>query len=273
MSGLRSLAFDEIAAGTGYGQSMTDVVDPADLPDELPDAEAVQHEHPDVTGGWLRPAVFGAMDGLVSNFALIMGVVGGTASLSGDGRHAVVLAGLAGLAAGAFSMAAGEYTSVASQSEFAKAQIEIEREEIIDHGAAEAAELATMFVDKGVDPDTAREVALQIHRDPEQAVRVHAREEFGIDPDDLPSALLAAGSSFVSFSLGAVIPLLPFLLGAANAWWSVGLSLGALFGCGAIVTAITDRPWWFGGARQLVLGGAAAGLTYLVGDAVGASLG
>jgi len=246
---------------------MSDLTEPP-FRAELPDAEDVQHEHPDVTGGWLRPAVFGAMDGLVSNFALIMGVVGGSSD-----RDPVILAGLAGLAAGAFSMAAGEYTSVASQSEFARAQIDIEREEIEENAEAETAELAAMFVDKGVDEQTAREVAQQIHRDPEQAVRVHALEEFGVDEDDLASPMLAAVSSFFSFAVGALIPLLPFLLGATAAWPAVVLSLIALFACGAVVTAITDRPWWFGGTRQLLLGGAAAGLTYLVGDAVGAQLG
>lgn len=236
----------------------------------LPDPEDIEHEHPDVTGGWLRPAVFGAMDGLVSNFALIMGVVGGS---SANDTKPVVLAGLAGLAAGSFSMAAGEYTSVASQSEFALAQVEIERHEILHNEDAEEAELATMFVEKGVEENVAREVAAQIHRDPENAVKVHAREEFGVDTDDLASPLLAAGSSFFSFAIGAVIPLFPYLIGIESPWLAIALSLMALFGCGAVVTRITARAWWFGGTRQLLLGGAAAGLTYLVGEAVGHSLG
>jgi VIT1/CCC1 family predicted Fe2+/Mn2+ transporter len=234
----------------------------------LPDPEEVQHEHPDVTGGWLRPAVFGAMDGLVSNFALIMGVVGG----STDSKP-VVLAGLAGLAAGAFSMAAGEYTSVASQSEFALAQVEIERREILRNEVAEEAELAAMFMEKGIDEEVAREMAEQVHRDPENAVRVHAREEFGVDIDDLASPMLAAGSSFVSFAVGALIPVFPYLIGIDSPWPAVVMSLVALFACGAIVTRITARSWWFGGIRQLLLGGAAAGLTYLVGDAVGGLIG
>lgn len=232
----------------------------------LPDLEEVNHEHPDVTGGWLRPAVFGAMDGLVSNFALIMGVAGGSAPGS---TKPVILAGLAGLAAGAFSMAAGEYTSVASQSEFALAQIEIERDEILNNESAEEAELAAMFAEKGVDEDVAREVAAQIHRDPENAVKVHAREEFGVDSDDLASPLLAAVSSFFSFAIGAILPILPYLLGVESAWPAVIISLIALFACGAVVTRITARSWWYGGIRQLVLGGAAAGMTYLVGSAVG----
>ncbi len=235
----------------------------------LPDPDAIDHEHPDVTGGWLRPAVFGAMDGLVSNFALIMGVVGGT---SADDTKPIVLAGLAGLAAGAFSMAAGEYTSVASQSEFALAQVEVERDEILANKRGETAELAAMFVEKGVDEATAREMAEQIHMDPEKAVRVHAREEFGVDVDDLASPMLAAVSSFFAFAVGALIPLTPYLLGVTSPWLAIGVSLTALFGCGALVTRLTARTWLFGGVRQLLLGGAAAGLTYLVGEAVGRSL-
>lgn len=242
----------------------------SDVPEPLPDPAVVSHEHPDVTGGWLRPAVFGAMDGLVSNFALMMGVVGG--SQASDTKP-VVLAGLAGMAAGAFSMAAGEYTSVASQREYAMAQVDIERDEILHNEPAEEAELAAMFMDKGVDEGTARDMAREIHKDPEQAVRVHSREEFGVDPDDLASPMLAAASSFFAFAVGAIIPLLSYLVGITSAWPAIVLSLVGLFACGAFVTRLTARPWWFGGTRQLALGGAAAALTYLVGEAVGASLG
>ena len=230
--------------------------------------QPIDHEHPDVTGGWLRPAVFGAMDGLVSNFALVMGVTGGS-----DDTKPVLLAGLAGLAAGAFSMAAGEYTSVASQSEFALAQIETERREIERNGPAEQAELAAMYVDKGVEESTARDAAAQIHRDVDNAVEVHAREEFGVDPHDLASPRLAAVSSFLAFALGALVPLLPLLIGIEAVWPIVVLSMIGLFACGALVTNLTSRSWWYGGIRQLALGGAAAGLTYLIGDLVGASLG
>jgi VIT1/CCC1 family predicted Fe2+/Mn2+ transporter len=242
---------------------------PESIEAPLPDPDVVVHEHPDVTGGWLRPAVFGAMDGLVSNFALIMGVVGGS---SADDTKPFVLAGLAGLAAGAFSMAAGEYTSVASQSEFALAQVELERDEILANKRGETAELAAMFVEKGVDEQTAREMAFQIHEDPENAVRVHAREEFGVDVDDLASPMLAAMSSFFAFAIGALIPLVPYLLGVESPWLAIAVSLVALFACGAVVTRLTARSWLFGGVRQLILGGTAAGLTYLVGEAVGRSL-
>jgi vacuolar iron transporter family protein len=232
--------------------------------------EQVMHEHGDVAGGWLRPAVFGAMDGLVSNFALISGVVGGT---TGGHSSAVVLAGLAGLAAGAFSMAAGEYTSVASQAEYTQAEIEVERREIFERPAAEQAELAQMYVDRGIHADLAAAIAEQVHADPELAVEVHAREELGVDPGHLPSPVVAAGSSFVSFAVGALLPVLPYLLGARTILPALVISLLALFGCGALVSRVTTRSWWYGGMRQLLLGGAAAALTYLIGDLVGTAIG
>ncbi|WP_370064536.1 VIT1/CCC1 transporter family protein [Streptacidiphilus sp. MAP5-3] len=231
-------------------------------------AEAYKHDHRDVNGGWLRPAVFGAMDGLVSNFALMSGVVGGHAS-----NNVVVLTGLAGLAAGAFSMAAGEYTSVASQRELVQAELEIERLELLRNPQEELAELAQLYVDRGVEPHLAFEVAQQLSADPERALDVHAREELGIDPDDLPSPLLAAVSSFISFALGALLPLLPYLLGATSLLPAVVLSIAGLFLCGAVVSKVTARTWWFGGFRQLALGGAAAGVTFLLGQLIGGHIG
>ncbi len=180
----------------------------------VPDVPVIQHEHPDVTGGWLRPSVFGAMDGLVSNVALIAGVAGGTQH--GGDSSAVLLAGIAGLVGGAFSMATGEYVSVASQSEAAAREIAKERREIIRNPVAETAELAEMYVEKGLEPRLAAEVARQIHVDVDNAVHVHAREELGVDPDDLASPRLAAASSFLSFAVGAFVPLLPYLLGSTQ---------------------------------------------------------
>ena len=232
-----------------------------------PDVPEIQHEHPDVTGGWLRPAVFGAMDGLVSNLALIAGVAGGTRDHTDS--TAVVLAGLAGLAAGAFSMAAGEYTSVASQSEAAQREIDKERREIIANPVAETDELAQMYVEKGLDPELAREVARQIHVDVDNAVTVHAREELGVDPHDLASPMTAAVSSFLSFAVGALVPVLPYLLGAGSLLPGLLVTLVALFLCGAVVTQVTSRSWWYGGLRQMLLGAAAAGLTYAFGSLVG----
>ncbi|HET6918950.1 MAG TPA: VIT1/CCC1 transporter family protein [Jiangellaceae bacterium] len=228
----------------------------------------VGHEHADVTSGWLRPAVFGAMDGLVSNFALIAGVTGG----SGE-RSVVILAGLAGLAAGAFSMAAGEYSSVAAQAEHAEAEIAVEREELLRNPSGEQAELADKYVKRGLDPELADEVARQLHQNPETALDVHTREELGVTPDDLPSPRLAALSSFLSFAVGALIPVLPYLLGATALWPAAVVSLLGLFVCGAVVTRVTSRRWWYGGLRQLVLGAAAATLTYAFGNAVGTGLG
>ena len=230
---------------------------------------SIQHEHADVTGGWLRPAVFGAMDGLVSNVALIAGVAGGTRDATNT--TAVVLAGLAGLAAGAFSMAAGEYTSVASQSEAARREIAKERAEIVGNPEGESAELTAMYVGKGLDPELAAEVARQIHLDVDNAVSVHAREELGVNPDDLASPLLAAGSSFVAFAIGALIPVLPYLLGASSLMIPLLVTGIALFLCGAVVTQVTSRTWWYGGLRQMLLGALAAALTYGFGALVGAS--
>ncbi len=231
------------------------------------DVPEISHDHPDVTGGWLRPAVFGAMDGLVSNLALIAGVAGGTRDHTDSSL--VVLAGLAGLAAGAFSMAAGEYTSVASQSEAAQREIDKERREIIANPQAEADELAEMYVAKGIAPELAAEVSRQIHVDVDNAVAVHAREELGVDPDDLASPMVAAVSSFLSFAVGAVLPVLPYLLGAGSLGPGLVGTLVALVLCGAVVTQVTSRSWWYGGSRQMLLGAAAAGLTYLFGSLVG----
>ena len=228
--------------------------------------ERVQHEHSDVTGGWLRPAVFGASDGLVSNFALIAGVTGGNAD-----NKAVLLAGLAGLAAGAFSMAAGEYISVRSQAEQALAEIDVERRELAARPHAEQRELAQMYVAKGLEPELAHEVARQLSRDPATALDVHVREELGLDPDALPSAMLAAGSSFASFAVGAFLPVLPYLLGATGLLPALLLTVAGLFLCGAFVTRLTPRPWWYGGGRQVVVGAIAAAVTYGVGSLVGAA--
>ena len=224
----------------------------------------VHHDHRDVTGGWLRPAVFGAMDGLISNFSLISGFAGANAD-----SHLVILSGLGGLVAGAFSMAVGEYVSVASQSDLARAEIDVERRELRHNAEAERQELAQLYISRGVEPDLAHEVARQLSRDPEQALEIHAREELGVSSNDLPSPLLAAGSSFASFSLGAVLPLLPFVLGASALFPAAIVAGLALFAAGATVARITARPWWYGGLRQLVLGAAAAAITFGVGAAIG----
>jgi vacuolar iron transporter family protein len=230
-------------------------------------AEA-HHSHRDVSGGWLRPAVFGAMDGLVSNLGLISGVAGSSAD-----SQAVAVAGMAGLAAGAFSMAAGEYTSVASQRELVLAELDVERRELRRHPADELAELTAVYEARGVEPELAREVARQLSADPEQALEMHAREELGVAPGELPSPAVAAASSFAAFGVGALLPVLPYLLGAAALWPAALLALLGLFLCGALVARVTARTWWYSGLRQLTLGAAAAAVTYGLGSFFGSAIG
>lgn len=227
----------------------------------------LHHTHRDVTGGWLRPATFGVMDGLVSNFALVAGVVGGGAS-----GKVVIMTGLAGLIAGACSMASGEFTSVSSQTELMQAEIEVERGELKAHPEDELRELALMYEAKGLRPELAAEVARELSSNPDIALDVHVREELGVDPNDLPSPWIAAGSSFAAFAFGALIPLLPFLFGATSVLPALLLSVLGLVVTGGVVARITARPFWYGGGRQLLLGGVSAAVTYAIGLLVGAGL-
>jgi len=232
----------------------------------LPPAE-LHHAHRDVTGGWLRPATFGVMDGLVSNFALVAGVLGG-----GAGTHVVVLTGLAGLAAGACSMASGEYISVTSQAELMRAEIAVEKHELRKNPDDELSELAAIFEAKGIRPALASVVARELTADPEIAWRVHVREELGVDPDDLPSAWVAAGSSFTAFALGAFVPLLPFLLGASGILAALVLTVLALALAGGLVARLTARPMWLGASRQVFFAAISAAVTFGIGLLAGASI-
>jgi VIT1/CCC1 family predicted Fe2+/Mn2+ transporter len=225
------------------------------------------HEHRDVSGGWLRPTVFGMMDGLVTNVSLIAGVGGG-----GLDRGRIILTGLAGLAAGAFSMATGEFTSVTSQNELVRAEVEVERSQLATYPEEEKAELAEAFQDKGVDPELAERVAEQVSRDQEEALRLHAVEELGVDPTDLPSPVVAAVSSFLAFAVGAVIPLLTYLAGSASLGLALAVAAAALLVAGGVVARLTDQRVWYGALRQLALAALAAGVTYLVGRAIGSSV-
>jgi VIT1/CCC1 family predicted Fe2+/Mn2+ transporter len=222
--------------------------------------------HRDVSGGWLRPAVFGVSDGLVSNFALVMGVAGADVS-----NRLILLAGLAGLLAGAFSMATGEYVSVRSQQEMVESELAVERRELSRSPEAEMAELAALYRSRGIDADLAQEVARQLMRDPEVAWRVHAREELGIDPDHLASPWVAAGASFVAFAIGAVVPLLSYLLTLGDSAFAVSalLSAAALVLVGTLVSRYTNRSAVYTAMRQLLLGAGAAAVTYAVGTLVG----
>jgi VIT1/CCC1 family predicted Fe2+/Mn2+ transporter len=226
----------------------------------------IDHDHADVSGGWLRPAVFGAMDGLVTNIALISGVGGG-----GVSAHNIILTGSAGLVAGAISMGLGEYTSVRTQNDQVAYEVAKERRELEHNPVAEAEELAIRWIDRGLPPDLAREVAAAVAANPEEALRVHAQEELGVNPQDVPSPWVAAISSFVCFSIGALIPLLPYLVGLTNLWFSLVFGGVGLFVAGALTARFTSQRWWRSGVRQLLLGALAAAATYGIGHLIGVS--
>jgi VIT1/CCC1 family predicted Fe2+/Mn2+ transporter len=231
---------------------------------EAPPAEAHEHSHADVSGGWLRAAVFGAMDGLVTNTALVAGVGGGGAS-----SRAIVLSGVASLVAGALSMALGEYTSVKTQNEQLDLEVDKERRELERNPGGELAELVQMLRVRGVDADLARQVAVQLHRDPDTALRLHVVAELGLNPEDKPSPRTAAVSSFVTFATGAVVPLLPYLLGFSLLWVALLCGAAGLVVAGALSSRFTPRPWWYAGLRQLLFGALAAGATFAIGSAIG----
>jgi VIT1/CCC1 family predicted Fe2+/Mn2+ transporter len=220
--------------------------------------------------GTLRAAIFGINDGLVSNLALVMGVAGASTE-----NQLIVLAGVAGLLAGAFSMAAGEYISMRSQRELFERQIELEREELRLMPEFEQAELSRIYQAKGLTRDEADLVAKRLMQDPEHALDTKIREELGLDPSELGSPSGAAWWSFVAFAIGAMIPLVPFLLtsGMTAIAISVVLALTSLFAVGAAVSFLTGRSLLFSGARQVAIGGVAALVTYLVGSLLPVDLG
>lgn len=220
-------------------------------------------------GGSMRAAVFGANDGLVSNFALIMGVAGGTSA-----PGVILLAGVAGLVAGAGSMAAGEWVSVRSQRELYERELEVERWELAQFPDDERRELELIYEAKGLDPPAAAALAAQIMTDPEVALDTLAREELGLNPGDLGSPWVAAISSFLAFATGAIMPLLPFLVAAGTAALiaSALVSALALAGVGAAISIFTGRPAWRSAGRMVAIGGGAAAVTYLVGALVGVTL-
>jgi VIT1/CCC1 family predicted Fe2+/Mn2+ transporter len=235
--------------------------------DRLPGDEELSgwsHRHRDVSGGWLRPTVFGAVDGLVTNAALIAGVGGG-----GVASHEIVLTGFAGLVAGAFSMGTGEYVSVTNQNELVHAEVALERRMHAEFPEAEQAELADTFQGYGADPQTAARMAAAVSRDPERALRIHTREELGVDWQDLPSALLAGCASLIAFSIGAMIPLLPYLLGVSDLLVPLVVTAVALVAGGMVVGWLTDRPLVYSGLRQLALGSVAVAVTFGIGRLIG----
>jgi VIT1/CCC1 family predicted Fe2+/Mn2+ transporter len=225
-------------------------------------------EHRDISGGWLRPAVFGAMDGLVTNASLIAGIGGG-----GGAHGAIILTGVAGLIAGAFSMATGEYISVKSQNELTQAEVELERQQHARDRHGKLERLTELFMDKGVSPNLAEAVSRQISADPDRAVATHVREELGLDPDDLPSPRTAAVASFISFTIGALVPMAPFLLHYPSLQVALVLSGLFAFGGGAVVAQLAGRPAFLGGMRQFTAAFLAAGMALFIGHLVGAHVG
>ena len=222
------------------------------------------------SGGNLRAAVFGVNDGLVSNASLIMGVAGASGN-----QGMILLSGVAGLLAGAFSMAAGEYLSMRSQKEMFEYQIGLERAELNMYPQEEAAELALIFEAKGLSLEEAKKLAEKVISDPDRALDTLAREELGLNPEELGSPWGAAGFSFVAYGVGASVPLVPFLFkfGAPSLMISIGCTALALFAVGATLSLFTGRNAWLGGARMLLIGAAAGGATYLIGKALGVTLG
>jgi len=228
--------------------------------------DGVAHHHADVSGGWLRAGVFGAMDGLVTTIALVAGVGGG-----GANRATIILTGVAGLVAGAFSMALGEFASVGTQNDAVANEVRVERAEIERYPEGEMAELAEMYERMGLSRATAESVAREVHTDPELAVKVHITQELGVDPDDQPSPWTAATSSFIAFAIGGIFPLVSYLLGSSSLVLALTIGAVGLFVAGAITSRFTTRAWWLAGLRQLMFGAIAAGATYLVGMAIGVS--
>jgi VIT1/CCC1 family predicted Fe2+/Mn2+ transporter len=222
------------------------------------------HRHRDVSGGWLRPTVFGAVDGLVTNASLIAGLGGGDAP-----PHVIILTGMAALVAGAFSMGTGEYVSVTNQNELVDAEVATERTMHARFPAAEQAELADTFAGYGADPETAARMAAAVSRDPDTALRVHTREELGVDPFELPSPVFAGLSSLVAFSTGALVPLLPYLVGLSLLAVPLSVAAVALLTGGMVVGKLTGRPMLHSGLRQLLLGGVAVAVTFAVGSVIG----
>lgn len=218
--------------------------------------------------GGLRAAVFGVNDGLVSIACLVMGVAG-----AASGSSTILLTGIAGLLAGAFSMAAGEYISMRSQREMFEYQIGLERAELAQYPQEEAGELALIYMARGMAEDEANAFSQRMVADPEMGLDTLAREELGLNPDELGSPWTAAFSSFFAFAAGGLIPMLPYLFKLSHALQlTIAFTALALFAVGATLSLFTGRNALWGGLRMLLIGGSAALLTYAIGDYLGANL-
>ena len=239
----------------------------SDGPPPRPSLPPEKH-HRNVQGGAARAAVFGVSDGLVSNVAIVLGFAGADPS-----PGLVRLAGVVGLIGGAVSMAAGEYVSMKAQAELLERELDMERLELRRSPDSEKAELAQIYRARGVDEKTATELAGQLMRDPEVALEIHAREELGIDPSELGSPVAASVSSFLSFSVGAVVPLVPWFVGGGTAAVVASIVLGVLaaLAVGAALARFTGRPVAPSAFRQLALSAIPAAITYALGSAAGVS--
>ena len=225
-------------------------------------ADEVGRRHKSLGGGTLRAGVFGVNDGLVSNTCLVMGVAGAAVE-----PGIILITGVAGLLAGAFSMAAGEYISMLSQKEMFEHQISQEKDELERYPAEEAEELALIYAARGIPLKEARNVAKKLIANPAQALDTLAREELGLNPDDLGSPIGAAVSSFLTFCIGASLPLIPFLFGSSQGVLiAAGLSGAALFVVGAVLSLFSGKSAWLGGLRMVLIGSAAAAATYFIGS-------
>jgi VIT1/CCC1 family predicted Fe2+/Mn2+ transporter len=232
-------------------------------------SEMREHHTRGTGGGRLRAAIFGINDGLVTNASLVVGV-----AAAEPGRNVVILAGIAGLVAGAFSMAAGEYISMSVQRELFEAQIALERRELEENPEWERQEVSIIFQAKGLPAEDADRIAEHIMAQPEVALDFMAREELGLNPDDLGSPMGAALSSFGSFALGAVVPLLPYAVSEGLVAMGSALVLAAfmLMAVGGVTAHLGQRPLWLGGLRALVIGALATSVTYVVGRIVGVAV-
>ena len=224
--------------------------------------EEIGRRHKSFGSGTLRAGVFGVNDGLVSNTCLVMGVAGAAVE-----PNVLILTGVAGLLAGAFSMAAGEYVSMLSQKEMFEHQIAQEKDELERYPEEEAEELALIYEARGIPLAEARDVAKKLIANPEKALDTLAREELGLNPDDLGSPIGAAISSFIMFSIGASLPIIPFLLGLPRGVEIAAVISGvALFAVGAALSLFSGRSAFVGGIRMFLIGGAAAAATYMIGS-------
>ncbi|MBT1035481.1 VIT1/CCC1 transporter family protein [Canibacter sp. lx-45] len=224
------------------------------------------HVHANVNSGWLRAAVFGAMDGLVSNIGLITGIAAAGAN------PAIILAtGVSGLCAGALSMALGEYTSVKSANEQLDSEIAVETAALARNPRGEQLELAREFTNLGMTPATAAQAAYEVHQNPSAALKIHLSTEMGLSVDKHPSPWTAALSSIAAFSTGAIIPLIPYIIGLKTLFWALGFGAAGLLLTGGVAAYFTRKNFIRGALRQLVLGGIAVGATYFIGNLFGIS--